>query len=226
MRNSVPFVTGRSRKRKAASLGLSRPSKGKAVVAAAAGFAVFAVLLAFLPAFSALAAVVSVTLWLVGLGAVLWGVQTGRWWLQMAYWEVFLLFFFGMGLRSWSALLDRMGFGILLALALLVHVAAWGFPWLFPRISAALAREQLTPTTRLGRFVQAFSLSLLPGIGGTIFLIQWISEKKGSEDLDTLLIGIIGLTLGIAGPQAISHQFWEKRPWAASPQDAQPRTPG
>jgi hypothetical protein len=118
-----------------------------------------------------------------------------------------------------------MGFGILLALALLVHVTAWGFPWLSPRISAALAREQLTPTTRLGRFVQAFSLSLLPGIGGTIFLIQWISEKKGSEELDTLLIGIIGLTLGIAGPQAISHQFWEKRPWAASPQGAQPRTP-
>jgi hypothetical protein len=153
---------------------------------------------------------------LTGVVVTFWGIRTGKWWLQWAYWEVLLLFFFGMGMRAWYALLDRGIFGVVLVSALLVHIAAWGFPWISPNVSTRLAREQLTPTTRMGRFVQAFSLSLIPGIGASVYLIQRISEGKGLQDLDTVLIGILGLMLGVAGPQAISHQFWEKRPWAGT----------
>jgi hypothetical protein len=134
----------------------------------------------------------------------------------MVYWNAFLLMMLTAAMRAWYVLLDRGPFFVVLVSSLVLHATAWALPWISPQLSTKLAREQLTPTTRMGRFVQAFSLSLIPGIGATVYLIQRISEGKGLQDLDTVLIGILGLMLGVAGPQAISHQFWEKRPWAGT----------
>jgi hypothetical protein len=198
----------------------------RVLLASTAALGALAVLISLFPTYSPQVALGAAALWAMGAAAMYWGIHGRTWWHGMVYWNAFLLMMLTAAMRAWYVLLDRGPFFAVLVSSLVLHATAWAFPWLSPKVSAKLAREQLTPTTRMGRFVQAFSLSLIPGIGASVYLIQRLSEGGGLQDLDTVLIGILGLLLGVAGPQAISHQFWEKRPWAASPQDAQPRTPG
>jgi len=194
----------------------------RGVALSIAVFGALGILLAIVPAYSSVAAVVATILSITGVVVTSWGIRSRKWWLQLAYWDIFLLFFMGMGMRAWYALLDRASFWVVLVSAVVLHTVAWTFPWILPRLSARMAQEQLTPTTRGGRFVQVFSLSLIPGIAGLVYLVQRLTQEKGMERLDTFLIAVVGSVIAIGGPQAISHQYWEKKPWAnqddASPQ--------
>jgi uncharacterized membrane protein len=194
----------------------------RGVVLSATVFGGLAILLAIVPTYSFVATVVAIILSIAGMIVTNWGIRSRKWWLQLAFWEIFILFFMGMAVRAWYALLDQASFWLVLVSAVLLHTVAWTFPWIFPRLSARMAREQLTPTTRVGHFVQVFSMSLVPGIAGLAYLVQRLTQEKGLEGLDTLLIAVIGSVIAIGGPQAISHQYWEKKPWTnqddASPQ--------
>ena len=186
----------------------------KSVVLSVAVFGGLGFLIAIVPTYSQLAAAAAAILCTAGVITATLGIRYKRWQFQLALWEVFLLCFMGMGMRGWAQLLDRETFLVVLVSAGLLHVIAWAFPWIFPHVSSTLAREQLRPTTFGARFVQAFSMSLIPGIGGLAYLAQRMAEREGLEGMDVLLIAVIGSILAIGGPQAISHQYWEKKPWA------------
>lgn len=192
------------------------------VALSVAVFGGLGLILAAVPAYSPAAALAAAILSVSAVVITNLAIRSGSWQLQVAFWEVFLLFFTGMAIRAWLALLDKELSWIAVLLLLVLHVGAWCFPWLTPQVSAGLARLQLAPTSRAGRFIQLFSLSLIPGIGGMALLVQRLTKEEGLESLDTLLIAIIGSMLAIGAPQAISHQFWEKRPWSGKRQTSQP----
>ena len=195
---------------------------GKSIILSLAVFGGLGLILASVPEYTPAAALVAAILSISAVVIAVLAIRSGSWQLQVAFWEVFLLFFTGMAFRAWLALLDKQLSWIVIILMLVLHVAAWCFPWLTPQVSARLARLQLAPTSRAGRFIQLFSLSLIPGIGGMAFLVQRLTREEGLDSLDTLLIAIIGSVVAIGAPQAISHQFWEKRPWSGKRQTSKP----
>jgi hypothetical protein len=178
-------------------------------------------ILAAVPEYSPVAALVAVILSISAVLITTLAIKSGLWQLQAAFWEVFLLFFTGMALRAWFALLDRQLSWIVVFSMLVLHVAAWFIPWLAPRVSAGAAKLQLAPTSRAGRFLQLFSLSVVAGIGGVALLVQRLTTEGGLANLDTLLTAMIGSMVAIGAPQAISHQFWEKKPWSVRGQNPQ-----
>jgi hypothetical protein len=197
-------------------------SLGKSIILSLAVFGSLGLILAVVPAYSPTAALFAAILSISAVIITNLAIRSGSWQLQVAFWEVFLLFFTGMAFRAWLALLDNQLSWMVVLLMLVLHVAAWCFPWLTPRVSARLTRLQFAPTSRAGRFIQLFSLSLIPGIGGLALLVQRLTQEDGLESLDTLLIAIIGSVVAIGAPQAISHQFWEKKPWSRNSQTSQP----
>jgi hypothetical protein len=187
---------------------------GRALLLSVLIFAMLSAGLTLYPLYSPEAAIASGLLTVGALIAAAITAKLKSWWGQVAWTQMVMLFGLGIAIRAGA---DAFGGTLYWPLSLiLLYGIAWSFPWLAPLASSKLLKEQLAPETKLGRGCQAFSLSLIPGVGAFALLVQRITSETGLEKLDSFMIALIFAVAAIGVSQAFAHQFWEKRPGASA----------
>ncbi len=105
---------------------------------------------------------------------------------------------------------------------LVLYALAWLLPYLRPKLSSIILREQMAPETRLGKGCMSIALGGLPTIGGIAALTGLHASRSGEENVVYLIMGIVGILSALAGAQAFSHQIWEQtRKTKSSDQEAE-----
>jgi hypothetical protein len=112
---------------------------------------------------------------------------------------------FGIGLRSWSAILGNGG--AWLAVLVAAYFVAWLLPFLSPRISTFLFREQTTPRTKAGKVALAIVLALAPSAATLGTLTGMYLPRLGRQHEAMLILAILATVGGLGCAQAFSHQL-------------------
>jgi hypothetical protein len=180
---------------------------------------VFAALLIFIPPTetSITAIWVSVSHVVLGTAAMiiaLW--KREKWqWVGFPLMHSWMFILYATGLRALNAVYPiPMGW---LLVFLLMYALAWLLPYLRPRLSSILLREQMAPETKWGKGCMSIALGGLPTIGSIAAVIGLHASRSGEENAVYLIMGIIGILTALAGSQAFSHQFWEQTRKMKSP---------
>jgi hypothetical protein len=112
---------------------------------------------------------------------------------------------FGIGLRSWSAMLGNGG--AWLAVLVAAYFVAWLLPFLSPRVSTFLFREQTTPRTKVGKAALAIVFALAPSAATLGALTGMYLPRLGRQHEAMLILAILGTVGGLGCAQAFSHQL-------------------
>src|SRR3990170_2819386 len=131
-------------------------------------FGIHAAILAYFPSFDSEAANVGGILALVGFAVFVLGTARKHWITHISYVNLVMVMWLGIAYRGWKDLYPNAG----LALAPLITLSllAWAMPWLAPKVSSRVAREQLAPTTSLGRGIETVALAFLPAAAASAYV--------------------------------------------------------
>jgi hypothetical protein len=170
---------------------------------------VFSLLLVFLPnSKSRIAIIVAISHPLIGAMAVLLSARTNLVCSRFLGAHAWMFILYATGLRALNAVYPiPMGW---LLVFLLMYALAWLLPYLRPRLSSILLREQMAPETKWGKGCMSIALGGLPTIGSIAAVIGLHASRSGEENAVYLIMGIIGILAALAGSQAFSHQIWEQ----------------
>ncbi len=100
---------------------------------------------------------------------------------------------------------------------LVLYALAWLLPYIRPKLSSIILREQMAPQTKLGKGCMSIALGGLPTIGSIAAVIGLHASRSGEENFVYLIMGILGILTALAGAQAFSHQIWEQTHKTKSP---------
>jgi hypothetical protein len=171
------------------------------------GFGVFAALLTFLPEYSFPYLVVGGVLAIVAsISSVLQRTNKFKRAKVITVHSGLLLIFL-LGARQWLFYLPNAW--VWLLPMIISYSLAWAIPYLNPKISQILAREQLTPRTSLGKSIERLSWAVLPIVGGGAFLGMFLS-RTGEIRTASMLLGPIFMVSSIGFAQVASHQLKEE----------------
>src|SRR3972149_10331016 len=162
---------------------------------AVAAFGSLGAILALTPEYSPVAMQAAFILTLLQVVAVLWRSRTMSWWSQMASANLAMLFFLGIGIRAWGAVVPDMK--VWLPVVAVGYLLALALPALQPRLSEFLYREQLAPQTRLGRGCLTFSVAVLPAAGISGYWLYEVSERARRGEIAFLVGGALGIVTAI-----------------------------
>src|SRR3989304_5161346 len=175
-------------------------------------FGALGAVMALVPNYSPTALRVAGAMTLSGVLAAALGGRTKSWWSQVAYMALWMLFFLGLGIRMWAAVIPAAWLWAPLVSG--GDLVAGALAALHPEVSATLLREQLAPETRFGQGCLRVSLALLPGAGVSGYWVYEFSKRAGQLDILLLIAGGGSIAVATPWPQAASHQLWPRRPWA------------
>ncbi len=183
------------------------------------GLSLFSILLYFTPPYnnSVTTIWIGVSHTLLGTAAMiiaLWKREKGKW-VAFPLMHAWMFILYAIGLRALNAVYPiPMGW---LLVFLVTYALAWLLPYIRPKLSSILLREQMAPQTKLGKGCMSIALGGLPTIGSIAAVIGLHTSRSGEENAVYLIMGILGILTALAGTQAFSHQIWEQTRKTKSP---------
>jgi hypothetical protein len=174
---------------------------------------IFAVMLTFFPTgYHPIAFLIAITILITGLVAGVYVSRTKDWRAVAVLQSTWPSLFFAIGARALIS--QSSDVWIWLSLLLVCYILAWVIPVITPKLSAFLWREQTNPQTRLGMvgigILARFSAALMAlGPCAGMYL-----SRYGYGNIALLIVGIGMPFLAIVTGQSMSHQLWNRRPWA------------
>jgi len=131
--------------------------------------------------------------------------REGHSWAQWVFVAGWPTLFFAIGLRAWANLLS--GIPVWYPIFVLAYLMAWALPFVSPRISRFVFREQTTPQTLVGRWLLSFSLALLPIAGSLGAVAGMYLPRYGMHNETLAIVAVLSTAAGLALAQSSSHQL-------------------
>jgi len=184
------------------------------------GFGIFAAILTLFPTYSPVALSVSIIFVFFGMVITIRAIWTQDWWGQFGYINIWMLLVLGTGIRAWNDVIPLPWLWLIVLPGF--YILAWALPVIHPKLSAFLLREQLAPETNIGRGCMGWAIIIAPVAGGLGAVLGMYGSRYGQGKLVSLVGACLFTIVPLAIAQAVSHQFWPKRPWARSEKEGEP----
>lgn len=189
---------------------------------AAAGLGGFALLMAFFPAYSRVAAISAAGLATVGTICLFIGSGNNNWWAQLGFLNAWLLLLVGISVRAFSVIVP---WG---ATAGILVIVAYALAWSWP-IIASRTSPDVPPKPRLGGGCTSWAIALGPSVIGVAAAFGVYGSRIGLVEATMLATGALGSAASIGIAQAMANRLWPSRPWfqrGPSPASTEPRGDG
>lgn len=184
----------------------------KAFTTSLLSFGGFSAILMLYPTFSNTAKWVGIVATILGIFVTVRTAYTKDWWGQMAFIHIWILLMLGIAVRAFTDVFPI--FWLWFGALFVSYCFAWALPFILPKLSSFLLREQLTPKTKLGKGCMSFALAMLPITASLGANIGYYGARYGKGKVISLLGAIMFSIISLGLSQAMAHQMWPHRPWA------------
>lgn len=172
-------------------------------------YGVLATLLTFVPEYSLIFMILGIALAITATVSAILQRVNGYEWIKIITTQASLLIFFLLGVRLWLFYAPSLWLWLFLFVA--AYIFAWYIPYLSPRISKILWREQINPETSAGKSILRAGLILLPIAGSGGAFIAMYASRYGFVGETSRIMGPIIMMATIAWAQVVSHQLMKER---------------